>query len=137
MSTPAEFAAAGDAHRAHFVEHRGARILLLDFAGLEEEGVLRMIDEARRLIAAQPPGSVRTLTHVAGAQVLSPRAAGAFRDAAEQNAPFVRAGAVVGLSPQQRVVYEAVMLFSGRKLHAFDSIDEAMEWLVDAPHPDD
>lgn len=128
--------AAGDHGRIRFVEHRGVSILVLDFSGLDEAGVLRTIDEARRVVARQAPGSVRTLTLVEDAQAATPRAAAAFRDAAEHNAPYVRAAAVVGLSPQQRVVYEAVMLFSGRKLHAFDDDAAAMDWLVDAPHPD-
>jgi hypothetical protein len=125
-----------DAARARFIDYRGQRILLLDYSGLQAEAeILALIEETSALIARQKPGTVRTLTAVEGAKIASPQIARAFRDAAEHNAPYVQAAAVVGLSAQQRVVYEAVMLFSGRKLHSFDDPERALDWLAAQQDP--
>jgi hypothetical protein len=46
------------------------------------------------------------------------------------NKPYVRAAAVVGVEGVKKIILNAVMLFSKRKFHTFDSIDSAKAWLV-------
>ena len=49
---------------------------------------------------------------------------------AVNNRPYVIAGAVVGLSGLQKVVYTTVMRFSKRNIPAFDDIEAAKDWLI-------
>jgi hypothetical protein len=119
--------------RTRFIEHRGKRILLLDYSGVADpEEALREIAKSKAFIATQPPNSLLTLTHVRDARY-NREIVTAMKGLAAHNKPFVRAGAVVGLAPLHRIVYQAVMKFSGRNLPAFDDMEEARDWLVEQP----
>ena len=54
----------------------------------------------------------------------------AMRALAEHNAPYVKAGAVVGMNPLMNVAFSAVVHLTGRSLRAFDDLDEAKEFLA-------
>ena len=116
--------------RTHFIEHRGVRILLLDFSHvMNDEVALGAIMEAKSVVAAQPRGSLLTLTNVEGSHFDSAIIA-ALRDLAEHNRPYVRAGAVVGLSGLMRVVFTTLVHLTGRDLRAFDQMEDAKEYLA-------
>ncbi|HEU4570791.1 MAG TPA: hypothetical protein VFS07_09480 [Gemmatimonadales bacterium] len=116
--------------RTTFIEHRGKRIARLDFAGFTEaDAALEAIAEARALIQAQPPKSVYSLTIVRGSRFNS-AVLSAMKALAADNAPFVRAGAVVGMGPLHKAAYLTVMYFSKRTIPAFDTEDEALAWIA-------
>jgi hypothetical protein len=115
--------------RVYFVETGDARILFIDFSNCDLADAVPIIREARGIIASQPPGSLLTLTNVAGARV-SPALAKVMKEFADHNKPYVRAGAVVGLSGVMRGIYEAVVKFTGRDLPVFQTIDDARAWLL-------
>ena len=46
------------------------------------------------------------------------------------NKPHVRAAAVVGIDGLKKIVYEAVMRFSGRNVPVFPDLETAKDWLV-------
>lgn len=118
--------------RTHFIEHRGVRILLLDFSHvMDEQLALGAIAEAKAVVADQEHGSVLTLTNVEGSHFDS-TVVTALRDLAEHNRPFVRAAAVVGLSGLMRVVFTTLIHLTGRNIRAFDGIDEAKDYLAAA-----
>lgn len=119
--------------RTYFIEHRGARILLLDFSHVMDEQVaMATIGEARRIVAGQPHGSLLTLTNVEGSHFDS-NIVGALRELVEHNRPFVRAGAVVGLSGLMRVVFSTLVHLTGRNIRAFDQVEEAKDYLAAQP----
>lgn len=119
--------------RVHFFEHRGTRILMVDFSHLQQtEEILREIDTARALIASQPPASLRTLTHVRGARY-SPPVMDALKRFTAHNKPYVKAAAIVGMEGLHRVLYNAVLLFSRRNIEIFNTLDEARDWLARQP----
>jgi hypothetical protein len=116
--------------RTHFIEHRGVRILLLDFSHvMDEDLALAVIAEAKAVVAGQAPGSLLTLTNVEGSHFDS-TVVGALRDLVEHNRPFVRAGAVIGLSGLMRVVFTTLVHLTGRNIRAFDGADEAKDYLA-------
>lgn len=118
------------ADRVRFVDHGGARILLIDFSHLQKtDEILAEVERARTLIARQPPASLLTLTHVRGARY-SPPVMDALKQLTAHNKPFVKAAAVVGMEGLHRVLYRAVILFSRRNIEAFDDLDAARAWLV-------
>lgn len=115
--------------RVKFITHRGARILHLDFTQAHPGEVLQIIQHAKNVIAAQPPRSIRTLTDVTDLK-FNTEASEAMKAFASHNKPFVEAAAVVGVTGLKRIIYNAVVKFSGRNLVAFDSHGEAKDWLV-------
>jgi hypothetical protein len=116
--------------RVNFIHHRGRQILYLNFSGCSSKEVLSTIIEAKRIIRIQPRESVLTLTDVTGARY-NLEVTQAIKEFTNGNKIFVKAGAVVGLDGLKRIVYDAVIRFSGRNLPAFDDIEKAKDWLAD------
>lgn len=116
--------------RTRFIEHRGTRILLLDYTGLTPKDALPVIAESRGLIGRLPAdGSLLTCTDVTGA-TYDQRVIDALKELSAHNKPFVRAAAVVVESGLKRALMSLVGLFSKRKLHAFATRGEALDWLA-------
>ena len=113
------------------IGHRGVRILFLDYAGVSDtEAALRLIDETRRIVAGEAPRrSLLSLTHVRDSH-FDTTVLRAMRALAEHNAPYVKAGAVVGMNPLMKVAFSTVVHLTGRSLRAFDDLDEAKEFLA-------
>lgn len=122
--------------RTRFIDHGGKRILLLDYTGLgaSMDALAREIEESKRVIAAEPPGSVLALTDVRGARI-STAAVRAMQELVKFNTPYVRWSAiVVGLTGVYLTAFRATQVLSRRRnLRAFNDPDEAREWLVAQP----
>jgi hypothetical protein len=116
--------------RIRFIQHKGKQILHLDFTHTTAEETLRIIREAKAVIAAQPEKSLRTLTDVTNMK-FNTEASEAMKEFAHHNKPYVSAGAVVGVTGLKQIIYNAVIKFSGRHIAAFDTEDQAKEWLVE------
>lgn len=116
-------------NRVQFISHRGRDILFLNFSGCGVNEVLSTIDDAAKVIRVQPEGSVRTLTDVTNAR-FDDRVSEQMKKFTAHNKPYVRAAAVVGITGIKKIIFEAVMLFSKRKIHSFDTLDQAKDWLA-------
>lgn len=112
-----------------FVEHQGKRILLIDMAHCELDGVVAVIRETKKIISQQPVASVLTLTDVTGTH---PNASTTrvLKEFAAHNKPYVRAGAVVGVDKVRKLIYAIVSQFSSRQFGLFETHEEAKNWLV-------
>jgi hypothetical protein len=115
--------------RTRFIIHNDVPILLLDYSHITEpDTALREIALSRRIIAQQPEGSLRTLTYVEGAQY-DADVVQALKDLTIHNKPYVKAAAVVGLNALRRIIYRAVITFSGRDIRVFSDLEDAKDWL--------
>lgn len=125
--------AAPQTQRVRFTEHRGQRILFIDFSGLQAaEDILREMDAARDIIRSSPLNSLRVLTDVTGARY-TPPVMDAMKEFTSGNKPFVRHSAVAGMERVHRVLYRAVLLFSRRSIEIFEHPDAARDWLAKQP----
>lgn len=97
--------------------------------GVADEEIYAAMDEAKRLIAKEPPGSVLTVTDVTGGHFDS-KMAEAFKAFTAHNKPYVKAAAVVGVTGMLKVLYMAVTKFSGRQIQMFDNLGAAKDWLA-------
>ena len=112
--------------RTQFRMHNGVRICHLDFSHLADEAEgLTAIEEASKVIASEPPKSVYTITDVTGSRV-TPQLRSALHKLTEHNKPYVVSGAVVGLTPVQRVILRGIIQLTGRRLVAAESMDAAV-----------
>jgi hypothetical protein len=117
--------------RTRFIDHQGHRILLFDYSEVRDVAeALREVEKSKAIVAQQPPNSLLTIVYVKGSR-FNTEVVQALKDLAAHNKPYVKAGAVVGMSGLHRVVYQAVMLFSKRKLAVFEEIEAAKEWLIE------
>ena len=117
--------------RVRFIEHKGKRIILLDFAGITDPTIgLAAVAEATKFIATQPAGGdTRTLTDVTDTRY-DRKIVEAFKEMTAKNRPIVRSAAIVSNSSLHRAAISMIALFSRRKLEVFDSRDQALDWLA-------
>lgn len=54
----------------------------------------------------------------------------AFKNFTAGNKPYVKAGAVVGVTGLKKVMYNAVMKVTGRDIVALDDLEAAMDYLA-------
>jgi hypothetical protein len=115
--------------RVEFIKHNGKELLMLDFSNCKPGDVFLVIDEAKKTIRTRSENSVLTLTDVTNMR-FDDRVTQQMKEFTTHNKPYVRAAAVVGVEGVKKIILNAVMLFSKRKFHTFDSIDSAKAWLV-------
>lgn len=114
------------------IEHRGKEIFFFDLSGLERvEDTYEVMKEIRDVIGSAGRTDILTMTTVEGTidnfQVVS-----ALRGLLRHNKRYVKAGAVLGLTPFKRGLFDMLMAATGRKMAAFDDIEKAKDWLVDS-----
>lgn len=116
--------------RTNFRLHDGVRICHLDFSHIPtEEQALEAIAEAKGVIAKEPLASVYTITNVTGSRVTN-NLRNALYDLTQHNKPYVLFGAVVGVTAIQRVILRAIIQLTGRKLHAAETMADAVSAVV-------
>ncbi|MDB4948656.1 MAG: hypothetical protein JWM27_1305 [Gemmatimonadetes bacterium] len=122
--------------RTRFIEHRGKKILLLDYSGIKNPAdALREIELSKAEVVKHAPKSLRVLTDTTDAHYDS-TVVQALKELAAHDEPYVIASAVVGVSGLKKVVLTGVNLFSRRKITMFNTRPEALEWLVQqSTHP--
>jgi hypothetical protein len=119
--------------RVYWIEHKGKKILYVDYSGLrDEEAYLQVVDEFEREMLKQPAGlRFRTIVNVTDS-VLTPRITQRNKEvAARSKARGIPDSptALVGLTGLKMAVVQA-MQFLRPDLHPANSIEEAKEWLV-------
>ena len=116
--------------RAVFIEWEGRRILCCDYAGLEDQAeAVDAFDQVRRAVAGEPPGSVLTISDVRATR-LDRTMQRKLMELTLHNRDFVRAAAVVGLTPAQRGDLDDIERVSQRRFALFDDLDAARDWLA-------
>ena len=117
--------------RVRFIDHQGRKILLFDFSNIWSvaEGA-KAIDAAREYVAKLPKqGDLLTLVDVKES-AFDDRVVNKLKELGAHNRPWVLAGAVVGMSTMQKIMFRIINSFNGRKLAAFNTREQAQEWLV-------
>ena len=117
------------AGRVQFIEHKGTRVLFINYSHCDVAMLKAVAEEGNRVISRESPGSVRTLNDVTGTS-FDKESVAVLQSKVVANAPFVRRAAVIGISGLQRLIYEGVQAFSKRRIPLFSSRQDALNWLV-------
>jgi hypothetical protein len=115
--------------RVQFLEYFGKKVLFINYANCDAAMMKEVAGEGHRVLALEPLNSVLTLNDVTGA-TFDQEAVAFLKSMVAANAPYVRRGAVIGISGLQSLIYEAVQAFSKRKLPQFSNREQALSWLV-------
>lgn len=115
--------------RVKFIKHEWKQILLLDFSNGSVDEVIKAIAKASDTIRLQPKSSLLILTDVTNARY-NLEVVEKLKDFTSANTPYVRASAVVGLDGLKKIVYNAVIMFSKRRISVFEDIEKAKDWLI-------
>lgn len=116
-------------NRIRFIQAGGKELLFLDFSGCTAGVLMSAIGEAEKIIRTHPENSLLILTDVTNAR-FDEHVSARMKEFTKRNKPYVKASAVVGISGIKKIILDAVMLFSGRKIHACDTVEQAKEWLT-------
>ncbi|HMF91048.1 MAG TPA: hypothetical protein VKL40_10405 [Candidatus Angelobacter sp.] len=113
-----------------FVIHKGKRVLSIDYSHCDVATMKAVAEEGHRVISLEPRTSVRTLNDVTGAS-FDQESVEALKSKVAANAPYVKRAAVIGISGLQRLIYEAVKLFTKRTIPLFSNRIEALDYLAE------
>ena len=117
------------AQRLQFEVHAGQRILVIDYSHCNVEQMKELIEITHTLIASQLPNSVLTLSDVTGA-TFNIEVVEQIKELTRHNAPYVRKGALIGVTGLQALIYSAVQSFSKRNIPLFNNKEEALKYLL-------
>lgn len=115
--------------RINFVTHKGKQILHIDFSNVAPDDAPTVVEEAKRVIAKQPPNSLRTLTDITNGG-FPPKVNQLMKEYTAHNKPYVRAAAIVGADGLRKALVYVVATFSSRDLKPFDTPEQAKDWLA-------
>jgi hypothetical protein len=122
-----------DAHlvegRVQFVIHNGKRVLSINYANCDVAMLKAVAEDMHRIISREPLSSVLTLNDVTGTS-FDQESVEILKSKVAANAPYVKRAAVIGISGLQRLIYEAVQMFTKRTIRAFSSREEALDYLA-------
>lgn len=118
--------------RVSYVSHQGKRILLIDISEGKGPDIQQVISQAAPLIRGSEKCSVLTLTNVTNVLIKDVHI-DALVDFVKGNKPYVKGAAVTGVSDLAGAILATTRLLTGRQLKAFNSRQEALDWLVSIP----
>ncbi len=115
--------------RIRYVEHKGKQILLVDLSHCTPAEVAKISLLVPSYVTSEPRGSVLLLADFTGAE-FDRIAIERLKEGAVFDRPYLKRSAWVGIERLPKVFYEHIKNFSQRDLPAFNTREEAMDWLV-------
>ena len=112
--------------RVTWLEHKGTRILYVDYSGTSDDEFIKVVDEFESELLKQTPGSVVTLTNVTNT-VITNELRARLKEMAERTQGRSRKAAAVGITGFKRAI--AVLLRND--LYYAKSLEDAKDWLVE------
>ncbi len=110
------------------VEFKDLEIVYTDVSHSSVEDTIDIMDVNHDIIRTKPLNSVLSLVNVSQVSVNGPLLA-KLRQNVKRNNPYVLATAVIGLNAFTKVMLDTLIAFTGRKIVALDSYEEARLWL--------
>ena len=111
------------------IEYKHLQIVYIDFSNIKKpEDIFAEMDIATAFIRKYPPKSLYTLTNLSGMH-FNNEIFNRFTEYAKGNTPYVKAGAVIGMTGMMQIFYNGFTRITGREIRAFSSEIEAKEYL--------
>ncbi|HPD19186.1 MAG TPA: hypothetical protein PLF61_05940, partial [Candidatus Goldiibacteriota bacterium] len=107
--------------RMQILEHKGKKILYLDFSKANYEEAKEIMNDAQKIIFSSEPNSLLIIDNFTDAEV-TPQATYKLKEFVMQNKPYIKASAVMGVGGIKRVLLNTIIQHSGRKFYVFNNI---------------
>ncbi len=119
-------------NRIRWIKHREKHILYFDYSNiLTTDEILIIIQKTNDFIKKQRENNLLLLVDVRNSDANEKIAVDALKNNALIVKPYVKKSAVVGVTNKQEIILTVVNMFSSLGIKPFDTIEEAIEWLVD------
>jgi hypothetical protein len=112
--------------------HKGKTIVVIDLSGCQPDETLKIIAEAKPVIAKLAPKSGLVVTEVKGSKYTK-EVAEAIKGLVSHNTSYLKGSAVVGAEGAALILLQTVIFISRRELKTFAKREEAFDWLVSIP----
>lgn len=119
--------------RVKFIKHNGKNIIYQNFSGIQtlEEAKLALT-LANKTIATQLKGTVLAISDVTNV-LYSAEMVRMASNHAKLDKPYVKAEAIVGLTPMMRMFINPLTQIAGRPFYVAKNLEDAKNWLVKQP----
>jgi len=98
----------------------------VDYSGLSEKEFIQTIEEFKKELLKQAPGSVVTLTNIANVYITE-AVSQKFKELAEQTQGISKGAASIGMSGFKKVLAGLIK----RDMYWANSLEEAKDWLAE------
>ncbi|SMD36328.1 hypothetical protein SAMN04488029_2833 [Reichenbachiella faecimaris] len=110
------------------INHKGKEILYVDYTGMGKDEILKVMDDATAyaLELNRPMLRLSNMTDVFAVKEVVEKA----KESGKTTNHLTIKRAAVGITGAKKVLFNAFNRFSGNNTRAFDSVDDAKDWLV-------
>lgn len=117
--------------RVSWIEHKGKKILYVDYSNATAEETLPAIESQKSLIMTQDKHSVLNLINVTNTGY-NKQSWSEMRQAAKDTGRNTKAVAMIGVVDLKKFFFKVVKMVTkgGDKIRDFNNIEEAKDWLV-------
>lgn len=115
--------------KSYWETYKGKQIFYARYDHLVLEEYRAEIIAVEQEVLRQPKNSILLLVNTAGI-ILSPEALNLAKNTALHSQPYLRNTAILGMSGLRKTLLEIVVKFSGVKLAAFETEEQAKDYLV-------
>jgi hypothetical protein len=110
------------------INHKGKEILYVDYQNLKEEEIIQAMDDATEY-ALQLNRPMLRLSNMTGAYAV-PNVFKKAKESGKRTEHLTIKRAAVGITGAKKVLINAFNAFTGNNAKAFDTVEEAKDWLV-------
>ena len=112
-----------------WIEHKGKKILYINYTGLSPKEELDQIEKATKMLVETNKKDNLTLSDLRGALVDQD-----FMESSKEHGKisrqYTKKAAVLGVEGIRKILLRAVNSFSGNPREPFSTMEEASDWLV-------
>lgn len=115
------------------IEHKGIEIIYIDYQNLKKaeefEKKVKATVERAKFYRENDIKDLLVLTDLRGAFIVG-EASKYLKESTKLGKPFVKKSAVIGITGAKKVILNIINRFSGYQTKAFDTAEEAKDWLI-------
>lgn len=121
--------------KPEFIEYNGKKIFYVNFSNMKKEDIPTYMEEAKKMLSPNPPTSVLFLANV-NKMSFDKATVKNFVEFFKVTKTYTKRTAVIGLDTLKKMLYEAVLVISGRgneNIRVFDGPNaevKAKDWLA-------
>lgn len=118
--------------KSHWLTHQGSRVFIADFShrGNNAAEIATECEAIKQELAGQPPHSILSVSYVEGT-LANEDIIKHLVELVKVTNQYIKKRAVVGVSGYRRhLLYAFSKVVGELKFSVFDSLDEALDWLV-------